>query len=255
MINYSDDLSAGRGKDLPQPGDERTKPKRGMKKGYYVRGVFVAEGSELDLELKAEFANSRTVAKAESTELQELGEAMLTLSQAALAKLAVSDISEKLYDAVLEAKRISNFEGKRRQMQYIGKLMRKTEPEPIRLAIAAAKTGNASDTLALHLAEKWRDDLMQNDDALQRWMTEHPTATTGLDSQQLRSLIRQARKDATAAQAAAQAAIAAQAANPSASAPAAHPQRAYKEIFQLLRAALQEAGNNEPAANSDNEEA
>ena len=233
-MHFSDDLSAGRGKELPQQGDASTKPKRGMKKGYYVRGVFVAEGSELDLELKSEFANSRTVAKAESTELQELGEAMLTLSPAALGKLAVSDISEKLHDAVLEAKRISNFEGKRRQMQYIGKLMRKTEPGPIRAAIDAAKFGNASDTLALHRAEKWRDDLMANDDAMQRWLSEHPNT----DSQQLRSLIRQARKDAAAAQAAVQAAIKAQADNDSASVPAPSQHRAYKELFQLLRQTL-----------------
>ena len=159
---------------------------------------------------------------------------MLTLSPAALGKLAVSDISEKLHDAVLEAKRISNFEGKRRQMQYIGKLMRKTEPGPIRAAIDAAKFGNASDTLALHRAEKWRDDLMANDDAMQRWLSEHPNT----DSQQLRSLIRQARKDAAAAQAAVQAAIKAQADNDSASVPAPAQHRAYKELFQLLRQTL-----------------
>lgn len=252
-MNYSDDLSAGRGKPLPEPGDASTKPKRGMKKGYYVRGVFVAEGSELDLELKSEFANSRSVAKAESTELQELGESMLNLSQTALAKLAVSDISEKLHDAVLEAKRITNFEGKRRQMQYIGKMMRKTDPEPIRLAIEAARTGNATDALALHRAEKWRDELIAHDDALQRWIVEHPAATSGVDSQQLRSLIRQARKDAAAIQTATQAAIAAQETNPTACAPSPHPQRAYKEIFQLLRAALQEAGN-APATMADSEE-
>ncbi len=248
-MNYSDDLSAGRGKPLPEPGDERTKPKRGMKKGYYVRGVFVAEGSELDLELKAEFASSRSVAKAESTELQELGEAMLTLSPAALAKLAVSDISEKLHDAVLEAKRITNFEGKCRQMQYIGKLMRKTEPEPIRLAVESAKTGNASDTLSQHRAEKWRTELIAQDEALQRWMAEHPAT----DSQQLRSLIRQARKDAVAVQAARAAAET----NPALAGAPAHPQRAYKDIFQLLRAALSQEIEAPPnsAATDDSEAA
>ena len=217
-MNFSDDLSAGRGKTLPEPGSAATKPKRGMKRGYYVRGVFVAEGSELDLELKSEFASSRTVAKAESTELQELGEAMLTLSAAALAKLAEKDISEKLFDAVVEAKRISNFEGKRRQMQYIGKLMRKTEPEPIRAAIAASKMGSAQETQVLHQAELWRDDLIANDDALQRWMAAHPAT----DSQQLRALIRQARKDLLAGK------------------PGEAPRqgRAYREVFLLVREAI-----------------
>jgi len=231
-MNFSDDLSAGRGKELPEPGAAVTKPKRGMKKGYYVRGVFVAEGSELDLELKAEFASSRSVAKEESTELQKLGEQLLILSAAQIAKL---DLPEKLVDAVAEAKRITNFEGKRRQMQYIGKLMRKVEPEPIRAAVESARTGSASDTLALHRAEQWRDDLIANDDALPRWIAEFPaTDTAGDDSydlQQLRALIRQARKDLLAGK------------------PGEAPRqgRAYREVFQLVRGVLR-AGMDETEA-------
>ena len=225
-MNFSDDLSAGRGKELPEPGAAATKPKRGMKKGYYVRGVFVAEGSELDLELKSEFASSKSVAKDESTELQKLGEQLLILSAAQIAKL---DLPEKLVDAVAEVKRITNFEGRRRQMQYIGKLMRKVEPEPIRAAVDAARNGSAADTLALHRAELWRDDLIANDDALPRWIAEHPADTqantTSYDLQQLRSLIRQARKDLVAGK------------------PGEAPRqgRAYREIFQLTRSVLRGA--------------
>ncbi len=221
-MNFSDDLSAGRGKELPEPGAASTKPKRGMKKGYYVRGVFVAEGSELDLELKSEFANSRTVAKEESTELQKLGEQLLILSAAQIAKL---DLPEKLVDAVAEAKRITNFEGKRRQMQYIGKLMRKVEPEPIRAAVDAARSGSAADTLALHRAELWRDDLIANEEALPRWTATFPPAQDSYDLQQLRSLIRQARKDLLAGK------------------PGEAPRqgRAYREIFQLARGVLRAA--------------
>ena len=221
-MNFSDDLSAGRGKELPEPGAASTKPKRGMKKGYYVRGVFVAEGSELDLELKSEFANSKSVAKDESTELQKLGEQLLILSVAQIAKL---DLPEKLVDAVAEAKRITNFEGKRRQMQYIGKLMRKVEPEPIRAAVDAARTGSAADTLALHRAELWRDDLIANDDALPRWIAEHPADSDEYDLQQLRSLIRQARKDLLAGK------------------PGEAPRqgRAYRDVFQLVRDVLRAA--------------
>lgn len=225
-MNFSDDLSAGRGKELPEPGAAVTKPKRGMKKGYYVRGVFVAEGSELDLELKSEFASSKSVAKEESTELQKLGEQLLVLSAAQIAKL---DLPEKLVDAVAEVKRITNFEGRRRQMQYIGKLMRKVEPEPIRAAVDAARNGSAADTLALHRAELWRDDLIANDDALPRWIAQHPAdteaGTTSYDLQQLRSLIRQARKDLVAGK------------------PGEAPRqgRAYREIFQLTRSVLRGA--------------
>jgi ribosome-associated protein len=230
-MNFSDDLSAGRGKELPEPGAAVTKPKRGMKKGYYVRGVFVAEGSELDLELKSEFANSKSIAKEESTELQKLGEQLLILSAAQIAKL---DLPEKLVDAVAEVKRITNFEGRRRQMQYIGKLMRKVEPEPIRAAVDAARSGSAADTQALHRAELWRDDLIANDDALPHWIAEHPADTGEYDLQQLRSLIRQARKDLLAGK------------------PGEAPRqgRAYREIFQLVREVLR-AGNAQAAADAD----
>jgi ribosome-associated protein len=234
-MNFSDDLSAGRGKELPEPGAAVTKPKRGMKKGYYVRGVFVAEGSELDLELKAEFASSRSVAKEESTELQKLGEQLLILSAAQIAKL---DLPEKLVDAVAEAKRITNFEGKRRQMQYIGKLMRKVEPEPIRAAVESARTGSASDTLALHRAEQWRDDLIANDEALPRWIAEFPAAgDDSYDLQQLRALIRQARKDLLAGK------------------PGEAPRqgRAYRDVFQLVRGVLR-AGMDEAQAADDGDD-
>src|SRR3954468_19773246 len=98
---------------------------RKPKKGYFVRGQFVAEGSDLDLELKAELKGtteaSRTDLKRESTELQKLGESLLTLRADLMQRLELSD---KMMEAIAEAKRITNFEGKRRQMQFIGKLMR-----------------------------------------------------------------------------------------------------------------------------------
>ena len=94
---------------------------RKPKKGYFVRGQFVAEGSELDLELKAELKGtteaSRTDLKKESTELQKLGVSLLTLRGSLMQRLALPD---KLVEALAEANRITNFEGKRRQMQYIG---------------------------------------------------------------------------------------------------------------------------------------
>src|SRR3954463_9255997 len=105
---------------------------RKPKKGYFVRGQFVAEGSDLDLELKAELKGtteaSKTDLKRESTELQKLGEALLTLRADLMAGLS---LPEKLADAVEQAQRITNFEGKRRQMQFIGKLMRGLDPEAL----------------------------------------------------------------------------------------------------------------------------
>ena len=125
---------------------------RNLKKGYYVSGQFVAEGSELDLELKRELKGSdepsRTDLKRESTELQKIGEDLLTLRSPFMDRLV---LPEKLRDAVVDAKRITNFEGKRRQMQFIGKLMRKldaAELDSVRAALAEQHSGSASETLA-----------------------------------------------------------------------------------------------------------
>ena len=151
---------------------------RKPKKGYYVRGEFVAEGSELDLELKRELKGtdeaSRTDLKRESTELQKLGEDLLTLRASLFEALP---LGEKLSDAVLEAKRITNFEGKRRQMQFIGKLMRKLdEPtlDALRNALTEQNSTPAAETAALHEAERWRDRLIADDDALGGWIETPP---------------------------------------------------------------------------------
>jgi ribosome-associated protein len=166
---------------------------RKPKKGYFVRGQFVAEGSELDLELKAELKGtteaSRTDLKRESTEQQKLGEELLTLRADLLERLELPD---KLVEALAEVRRITNFEGRRRQMQYVGKQMRALEPEQLqaaRDALAEQNQGSAHETEALHRAEQWRKDLVADEDALSRWMIQFPAT----DTQQLRALIRQAR--------------------------------------------------------------
>ncbi|MBE0590374.1 MAG: DUF615 domain-containing protein, partial [Hydrogenophaga sp.] len=111
-------------------------------KGYFVRGQFVAEGSELDLELKRELKGSvdmsKTDLKKESDRLQTLGENLLTLNTGLMTHLIENNgLPEKLVDAVNDAKRITNFEGRRRQMQFIGKLMRKLDEATV-AAIEAA---------------------------------------------------------------------------------------------------------------------
>ena len=168
-------------------------------KGYYVKGHFVAEGSDLDLELKRELKGSdsasRTDLKRESFELQKLGEDLLQLRQDAMQQLVAQQrVPELLFEAIRDAKKITNFEGLRRQMQYVGKLMRKldeTQVQAIRAALDVQHNGSAEETLALHMAEHWRDRLLQDDAALAEWLSAHPDT----DSQQLRALVRQARKD------------------------------------------------------------
>lgn len=200
---------------------------RKPKKGYYVRGHFVAEGSELDLELKRELKGSdepsKTDLKRESAELQALGEDLLTLRADLMARL---DLSDKLLEALDQARRITNFEGKRRQMQFIGKLMRQLEPEAIaavRAALDEQRQGSARDTLALHQAEQWRDRLIAQEEAVSDWIQAFP----GTDSQQLRALVRQARKDAPAPDKAA-----------ASKGLAPRQGRAYRELFQLVKTQL-----------------
>lgn len=203
---------------------------RKPKKGYYVKGHFVAEGSELDLELRAEQTGgepSRTELKKESAELQKLGEALLTLRADLYERLALPDA---LTGALDELKRITNFEGRRRQSQYVGKLMRNLEPgtlQAVRDALEEQRSGSAQQTLALHAAEKWRDDLVAKDDALQDWLQAHP----GTDVQQLRALIRQARKDGAPTQDEVSKGL------------APRRGRAYREIFQIVRDHLEQQEN------------
>ncbi len=212
---------------------------RKPKKGYFVRGQFVAEGSELDLQLKAELKGSeisKTDLKRESAELQKLGESLMTLRADLFEPLALPD---KLVDALREAARITNFEGKRRQMQFVGKLMRGLDDDQraaIREALEVQQRGSARDTQSLHEAERWRDDLIERDAALGEWLDRFPET----DAQQLRSLVRQARKDRPA---------------PDADAVsrglAPRQGRAYREIFQLVREQLRGEADAGEASDAD----
>ncbi|WP_225781600.1 ribosome biogenesis factor YjgA [Xenophilus sp. Marseille-Q4582] len=200
---------------------------RKPKKGYFVRGHFVAEGSELDQELKRELKGgietSKTDLKRESDERQALGEALLTLRADLLGRLG---LPETLLEALAEARRITNFEGRRRQMQYIGKLMRKLDEDTVRAAQQALDEqarGSVHETALLHEAEGWRERLIAGDEAVGAWIETH----AGTDVQQLRALVRQARKDLQAGK------------------PGEAPRqgKAFRELFQLVRAQLSAHGD------------
>lgn len=181
-------------------------------KGYWSNGRFV-KPEEIALEEVG--PPSKTQLKAEADEKQLLGEALLGLRADLITRL---DLPDKLLQAIADAKKISSFEGRRRQMQFIGKLMRPLDAAPIRDAIDEQAGGSAQLTLQLHLAEQWRDRLIANEDAVGDWLNQHPDT----DSQQLRALVRQARKDATPEK------------------PGAAPRhgKSYREIFQLVRQTL-----------------
>lgn len=216
---------------------------RKPKKGYFVKGHFVAEGSELDQELKLAMkwgqSTSKTDAKRESEELQELGEQLLTLRADLFKPLPLPD---KLADALADAKRITNFEGKRRQMQFVGKLMRQLDEETlqaVRYALDLQRLGHSYDTEQLHQAEQWRDRLIASDEAVQDWIGQYP----GTDIQQLRALVRQARKDAVPTD---------KAAVSQGLAP--RQGRAYREVFQLVKATLKGSDSSAESTDEDHDE-
>lgn len=190
------------------------------------RGLDVHYGDAGD---DADTRPSKTQLKQQAHELQRLGAQVVALSDERLDRLELSDT---LRAAITEWRRTKSHEGKRRQMQYIGKLMRGADEERLREAVAETQIGSARATLALHEAEGWRDALIADDEALTRWAAQFPAT----DLQQLRALVRQARKEAPAEAALAVAEGRGQA-----------PRRgkAYRELFRLVRDAL--AGGGTPA--------
>lgn len=152
---------------------------------------------------------SKTQRKKESHELQQLGEELTQIPDDRLDGLPMN---ESLRDALRIYKRTRTHEGRRRQMQYIGKLMRANDSEPLREMVASFKVGTAKASLALHELEHWRAQMLADDATLSQWAQQHP----GADLQRLRSLVRAARKDA-------------------ANAPEQRNGRAYRELFQFIK--------------------
>ena len=172
---------------------------------------------------------SKSALKRQSHDLQTLGAELAALP---VNRLKALDVPDALMDALEQYRRTRSHEGRRRQLQYVGKLMRGVDPAPLQAAVDDFKLGGVQDALSLHLAERWREELLADDEALTRWLAEHPET----DAQQLRSLVRAARKDA----------------KPDLATGAVRHGRAYREIFQLVKAALAPARGGE-AADDDQE--
>ena len=150
---------------------------------------------------------SKTQRKKEMHELQSLGAELVELSESLLADLALPD---DLREAVLEAKRIKSHEARRRQLQYIGRLMRDVDAAPIRAQIDAL-TGHSAQEAARHRRlEAVREKLLADDEALTAYVAAH----AGADLQALRTLIRNARREQKEGR----------------------PPRAFRELFRLLKA-------------------
>lgn len=132
---------------------------------------------------------SKSQLKREAHALQDLGELLITLKPAELDGLP---LPEALARAIQDA-RIMKRGALKRQRQFIGKLMRDIDPEPIRAAMALRQQQAMDSSRRQHRLEDWRDRLIrEGDDVLGAALEEFPQA----DRQQLRQLIRQARKEA-----------------------------------------------------------
>jgi ribosome-associated protein len=163
--------------------------------------------------MEAEFV-SRTKKKLQVEELQRLGAALIALPPTQLDALA---LPVQLLTAVREAQRITSHGALRRQVQFIGKVMRKVDPEPVRAALAAIAGNSAAARARQKRLEQWRERLIGNDEALTELMGEFAGRHAGVDLQAMRTLIRNARKEIAEAR----------------------PPRAQRELFRVLREALE----------------
>jgi len=152
---------------------------------------------------------SKTQRKKTMHELQSLGERLVELNAAQLASI---DLPEHLREAVEEAVRVKSHEGRRRQLQYIGKLMRDVDPEPIRERLAAWDGVSRAHVALEHEATRWRARLVEDEAAINEFAEAHPRA----DLQRIRALARSARAEQAAGR----------------------PPKSYRELFRAVREAL-----------------
>lgn len=149
---------------------------------------------------------SKSQRKRDMHALQDLGTELVELTEEQLASV---ELPENLRDAVMEARRLAGeHEALRRQMQYIGKLMRHIDPQPLRASVDAYKAVSREATARLHLLERWRTRLLQDDNAVAELVNAYPHA----DASRLRALIRNAERERGAGQ----------------------PPKSFRALFQLL---------------------
>lgn len=152
---------------------------------------------------------SKTRRKKEMLARQELGARLAELNGAQLALLR---LPEALHEAILEFRQMTRFEARRRQMQFIGKLMRHVDPAPIQAQLDAWRASLVRQAAWLQEVERWRERLLAEEQALAELLCAHP----GADAQQLEALIRGALNERAAGK----------------------PPRSYRALFRSLREIL-----------------
>ncbi len=135
---------------------------------------------------------SKSQRKREMLELQQLGE---SLAQLPRQRIDLLDIPDTLRQALREWSQLRSFEARRRHAQYIGKLMRRVDAQPLRQALLGATGDSRAAVARMHALEDWRERLLADDEALTELLREHPQAP----AQPLRQCIRAARAERAAA--------------------------------------------------------
>lgn len=143
--------------------------------------------------------------------LQDLGVSLVGLDAARLASL---DLPERLVDAITLARGITRHEARRRQLQYVGRLMRDVDPAPIRAALAAFDRVPLAEKARFAAIERWRDRLLDEADALDAFVSERP----GSDRAAIAKAVSAARVERARGEST----------------------RAYRELFRALRGAFDE---------------
>lgn len=133
-------------------------------------------------------APSKTRRKKDMQALQDLGATLVGLDAA---KLRALDLPERLADAIAQARSITRHEARRRQLQYVGRLMRDVDPGPLRAALERIETLPRAERAQFAAAERWRDRLLEGDDAISAFTAAHPAA----NPVELAELVREARSE------------------------------------------------------------
>lgn len=155
---------------------------------------------------------SKSQIKREAEALQALGEALVKLPDAQFKRIELPD---ELRAAVADCRKITQNGALRRQKQYIGKLMRNIDPAPIQAQLDVFNGVSAAENAKLHQAEKWREKLIADNEALTLFLNQFPAA----DATRLRQLIRNARDEAARGK----------------------PPKAFRELFRAIRETMSQA--------------
>lgn len=165
---------------------------------------------------EAEQRPSKTRRKEEMHELQDLGAALVELSPGQLKRI---NLQEDILAAVLDWQRFTKHEARRRQLQYIGKLMRTADPEPIRAGLALLRGESAEENAKLHRRERLRARFLEDEKVISEIAAAWPHA----DLTQLRQLRRNALKEQEAGK----------------------PPKSFRQIFQVLKELEEQAHDSE----------